>query len=250
MHAAAAVDHDPAAISVSLANCAGTQSVIAAAERWRATLVYISGVTVIGRPASLPVTEDHSVDPPTAYHASKLYGEHLTTLARRRGMAAASLRLTAPVGPGMPGGRILSVFVERALAGEPARGGWARHAATGLRGRARRSCGGRVEPRSPRRGPFQRWRGHHRRQRRARAPLRRAARLRFRGGPGPQARPGGGRRMAGLDRRAPRASSATGRAFSIDDAIAAVADDQRTRRAPVLDRLSRGSPAGPRAGSS
>ena len=120
VHAAAAVVADPHAPAVSLANCRGTQRGVALAERWRVrSLVYISSVPGIGTPRRLPIDEDHPVDPPTAYHASKLYGERLVELARRRGMTAATLRLTAPVGPGMPDGRILSVWVRRALRGEP-----------------------------------------------------------------------------------------------------------------------------------
>jgi nucleoside-diphosphate-sugar epimerase len=119
VHAAAAVVHDPNDISVSLANCAGTQRVLSLAEEWGVPFAYISGVPVIGLPTRLPIDEDHPTDPPTAYHASKLYGEHLVELARRRRLPAVSLRLSSPVGPGMPAGRILSVFVAAALAGEP-----------------------------------------------------------------------------------------------------------------------------------
>lgn len=119
VHAAAAVVHAPDDLSVSLVNCAGTQLLVTLAEEWHTErLVYISGVPVIGRPRTLPVTEEHPVDPPTAYHASKLYGEQLVELARRRGLSAATLRLTSPVGPGTPDGRILSVFVRRAISGD------------------------------------------------------------------------------------------------------------------------------------
>jgi UDP-glucose 4-epimerase len=120
VHAAAAIDLDPHADSIARTNCTGVQHVLWLAERWgSAGFVFISSVPVIGRPVRLPVSEDHPVDPPTAYHASKLFGERLTELARRGGLAAASLRLTSPVGPGMPDGRILSVFIRRALEGEP-----------------------------------------------------------------------------------------------------------------------------------
>jgi UDP-glucose 4-epimerase len=120
VHAAAALAPDPHAVEVALVNCLGTQRVVALAERWGVrSLVYISSLPVVGTPRRLPVDEDHPVDPPTAYHASKLYGERLVELGRRRGTAAAALRLTAPVGPGMPDGRILSVWVGRALRGEP-----------------------------------------------------------------------------------------------------------------------------------
>ena len=40
-------------------------------------------------------------------------------LAGREGVVTASLRLTSPVGPGMAADRILSVFVRRALDGDP-----------------------------------------------------------------------------------------------------------------------------------
>lgn len=122
VHAAASLAHDPHDSSVALVNCLGTQQVVALAERWDVrSLVYVSSVPVIGRPVELPVTEDHPVDPPTAYHASKLFGERLVALAARRGLAAVSLRLTSPVGPGMPAGRILSAFVAAALEGAPLR---------------------------------------------------------------------------------------------------------------------------------
>lgn len=119
VHAAADLSPDPHASAVSLVDCLGTQSVVTAAERLGARLVYTSSVPVIGVPRRVPVDESHPVDPPTAYHAAKLYGERLVELARRRGMVAASLRLTAPVGPRMPSARIMSVFVARAQAGEP-----------------------------------------------------------------------------------------------------------------------------------
>jgi UDP-glucose 4-epimerase len=121
VHAGAALDKEPDSQAVTLVNCRGTQQVVAVAEAWGAALAFISGVTVVGTPRALPVDEDHPVHPPTAYHASKVYGEHLVALAADRGLAAYTLRLTSPVGPGTPDGRILTVFVRQALAGEPLR---------------------------------------------------------------------------------------------------------------------------------
>ncbi|MFC1461804.1 NAD-dependent epimerase/dehydratase family protein [Verrucomicrobiota bacterium] len=57
--------------------------------------------------------------PFTAYHASKLFGEHLVRIANRKKPTGATLRLTSPVGPGMPENRILSVFAKQALTGRP-----------------------------------------------------------------------------------------------------------------------------------
>jgi dTDP-glucose 4,6-dehydratase len=119
VHAAAVIDRDPHSVEVGRANCVGALNVHWLAERWRSgRFAFISSLPVIGVPGRLPVDEEHPVDPPTAYHASKLFGERLTELAARRGMPAASFRLSSPVGPGLPDGRIFSTFVRRALAGE------------------------------------------------------------------------------------------------------------------------------------
>ena len=120
VHAAAALDKDLYAPAVCLTNCLGTQQVLQLARHWKAhSLVYISSLPIIGIPHQLPITEDHPANPPTAYHAAKLFGEHLTRLAGQAGLAAATLRLTSPVGPGMANTRIFPVFVKRALAHEP-----------------------------------------------------------------------------------------------------------------------------------
>jgi nucleoside-diphosphate-sugar epimerase len=117
VHAAAALPgRAPAALMV-LTNALGTQQVVELVESWQARrLVFVSSLPVIGRPRELPVTERHPVAPPTPYHATKLLGEHLVALST---VPAVSLRLTAPVGPGMPTDRVLSVFVARALADDP-----------------------------------------------------------------------------------------------------------------------------------
>lgn len=118
VHAAAAIAAPDA--EVALTNCLGTQAVLEVASDWETSrFVFLSSLPVIGRPLRLPITEEHPVDPPTPYHASKLYGERLVALAGASGLAGVSLRVTAPVGPGMPENRILPTFLRRALAGEP-----------------------------------------------------------------------------------------------------------------------------------
>ena len=118
VHAAASLDKALDAPSLALVNVLGTQNMLRLARQWGAArFVYISGVPVIGKPLHLPIDEEHPTNPPTAYHATKLAGEHLTRLAGGDGLGTMSLRVTSPVGPGMPGGRILSAFVQFALAG-------------------------------------------------------------------------------------------------------------------------------------
>jgi nucleoside-diphosphate-sugar epimerase len=119
VHAAASLDHDLFAPGVSLANCLGTQEMLKLASLWKSYFIYISSVPVIGMPRNLPITEDHPVAPPSAYHASKLFGEHLVRLASEQGIRGATLRLTSPVGPAMPPGRIFSVFVSHAAKSKP-----------------------------------------------------------------------------------------------------------------------------------
>jgi nucleoside-diphosphate-sugar epimerase len=119
VHAAASMAIDPSHPSLSLVNALGTQQVLALAEQWQVqAFAFVSSISVVGRPRELPIGEAHPTAPASAYAASKLHGEQLTELAARRGLKAASLRVTSPIGPGMASGRIVSAFVERALAGE------------------------------------------------------------------------------------------------------------------------------------
>jgi nucleoside-diphosphate-sugar epimerase len=120
VHAAAMVGEGLDDTRLVLANGLGTQQMLELAQRWEASrFVYLSSLPVIGRPGDVPVTEDHPVAPRTAYHASKMYGEQLVAVASANGVRGVTLRLTSPAGAGMPEGRIVSVFVSRALAGEP-----------------------------------------------------------------------------------------------------------------------------------
>lgn len=119
VHAAASLDMNLFAVSVPYANCAGVQNMLWLARRWGSRFVFLSSLPVIGSPQMLPITEKHPVSPQTAYHASKLFGEQLVHLAQAQGVRGVSLRLTSPVGPGMPQGRLLPVLLARAARREP-----------------------------------------------------------------------------------------------------------------------------------
>jgi len=120
VHAAASRERHDHSPEIALTNCLGSQQMLSLAELWKVErFVFISGVTVIGRPRVIPITEAHPAAPLSAYHASKLYGEHLVTISQARSLGGVSLRLTAPVGPRMPDERLLKVFIRRALSGEP-----------------------------------------------------------------------------------------------------------------------------------
>jgi UDP-glucose 4-epimerase len=116
VHAAASLDKDFYASSVPLVNCFGTQNALWLSDYWQcSSFVYISGVSVIGKPIYSPITEEHPVTPTTAYLASKLFGEHLVQIASQNGKNAVSLRVTAPLSPQMPSKRFLTNTVRRAL---------------------------------------------------------------------------------------------------------------------------------------
>jgi nucleoside-diphosphate-sugar epimerase len=119
VHCGARIEKDILSQPMLLANTLGTQSVIRLAQQWRSsTLIYISSLQVIGLPTQLPIDESHPINPATAYHASKLFGEHLVRLASSNTLRSVSLRVSAPIGPKMPGDRILTVFARNALEGK------------------------------------------------------------------------------------------------------------------------------------
>lgn len=122
IHSAASLDMTLTAPSVPAVNCTGTQNAIRLRQETGAPrFLFMSSLPVIGLPRDLPITETHPTHPQTAYHASKLFGEQLVRLdgAQNPEVASASLRLTAPIGPGMPRNRLLPVLIERALQNDP-----------------------------------------------------------------------------------------------------------------------------------
>ena len=119
VHAAACISHDNSNPELISVNCLGTQQIATLAEKWTTpAVVYLSSLPLIGVPLTHPITEAHPTSPRTTYHATKLFGEHVLAAAARD-RTCVSLRLTAPVGPGMPDNRALSTFVRAALAGSP-----------------------------------------------------------------------------------------------------------------------------------
>lgn len=120
VHTAASITKDLYDRSVGLTNCLGTQQILELANRWNCQrFIYISSIQVIGTPTSNVITEEHPVNPLTAYHASKLFGEYLTEIAGQNKISTSILRITSPVGPSMPRNRIFSVFFRNAFENKP-----------------------------------------------------------------------------------------------------------------------------------
>jgi UDP-glucose 4-epimerase len=96
-----------------------TEHLLRVARRLGAeSFVYLSSLSILGKPVILPVTEKHPVAAAPGYPASKLAGERVCEIARCDGaIAATSLRITSPYGLGMPD-TVLAQFVRKALASE------------------------------------------------------------------------------------------------------------------------------------
>ena len=120
VHAAAAISHEDWQSEITGVNCTGTQAMLQLAAQWKVSrFIYLSSISVIGVPKTLPVDELHPVKPASVYAASKLFGEYLTDiLYQTQGIPSLSLRLTSPVGPFAPQNRIFSTFVRNAARGE------------------------------------------------------------------------------------------------------------------------------------
>lgn len=101
-------------------NALGTQLLVRLAAQCGARrLVHLSSMSFLGRPAVLPVTEEHPLAPGDPYARSKLHAEQSVTLADTAGLIhGVSLRISSPVGPGLRRQRIFSRFADAADTGQ------------------------------------------------------------------------------------------------------------------------------------
>jgi len=101
-------------------NVVGTFNLLDACTRGGVRrVVFTSSREVYGEATALPVPEDAPLRPKNAYGVSKLAGESYCTLfAREHGLDVRVLRLANVYGP-RDFGRVIPIFVENALRGEP-----------------------------------------------------------------------------------------------------------------------------------
>lgn len=120
VHLAADMRKEPYGIEIVSHNCVGTQRIIELCEeKGVKVLVQLSSLPVIGKPMEHPITENHPLQPPTVYHATKIMEELLANYADyKHGLRTVSFRISAPVGPGMNQNTIFPTFVKRALKGD------------------------------------------------------------------------------------------------------------------------------------
>ena len=82
--------------------------------------VYLSSSSVYGHFRYRPVDEGHPTDPTEVYGRTKLIGEQLTRLfCSATGVEYVVLRPSAVYGPGDRHRRVVQLFLEQALAGQP-----------------------------------------------------------------------------------------------------------------------------------
>lgn len=80
--------------------------------------VNISSIPVIGKPIIIPVTEEHPTHPDSLYHISKLTGEQIVENTCAGFMKIFNLRISSPIGIGMPDKNYLSVLIDKCIKNE------------------------------------------------------------------------------------------------------------------------------------
>jgi UDP-glucose 4-epimerase len=102
-------------------NATGTTNVLEACLRNDVSkMVYASTWEVYGKPDYQPLDEKHPCRPDHPYNVTKLAGEHmLMSYAHLKGLPAIALRLGTCFGTRMRGNSVFSIFIRKAMAGEP-----------------------------------------------------------------------------------------------------------------------------------
>ena len=119
VHAAAVIDNTVGLPEIIRTNCLGTARVLETAQELGATsFIYISSLSVLGKPSHHPITESHSLAPLTPYAVSKLAGEQLVLLMRNS-LRTIAFRISSPIGPDLRPGRIFHTFVKNAKGNAP-----------------------------------------------------------------------------------------------------------------------------------
>jgi len=120
IHLAAQMDKDNFNYKLIDVNCRGSLNVLLLAKELGAKkIIHSSGLTVIGKPVFLPITEEHPTSPSTLYHITKLTSEQIINLGSQHNINAVNLRIASPVGIGMNEGTILPVLLKRCLKNQP-----------------------------------------------------------------------------------------------------------------------------------
>lgn len=121
VHLASDMRHEPYTTEVITNNCRGTQKLLEFCEEHQVSaFVQLSSLPVIGYPREIPITENHSLRPPTVYHVTKHTQELLANYADYTfGLRTVSFRISAPIGKGVNPKTIFPTFVRKAVNNKP-----------------------------------------------------------------------------------------------------------------------------------
>lgn len=118
IHCGALINYEEHLLNLIKTNCVGMYNIIELMKNKKCKkIIYISSIQVIGKIKQLPIDEKHCTDPLTLYHSTKLFGENY--LKNISNIQKFILRISSPVGNGMPNNKILKVFVKNSLEGKP-----------------------------------------------------------------------------------------------------------------------------------
>lgn len=107
--------------TAAAANVLGTANLSEACLRNKVRkVIYASTWEVYGEPKYQPLDEEHPCDPDHPYNITKLGGERLVmAFDRLKGLPGVALRLGTAYGPGMRPNSVFSIFINRAMQGQP-----------------------------------------------------------------------------------------------------------------------------------
>lgn len=123
LHLAAAIPGVPAGPSdgdAAALNRKIDETVFRLASERKIPLVYASSTSVYGKnPAGKLLREEDPTAPSSRYAEAKVWAESRGRALLDAGAARfASLRISSPYGPGQPDGKVLSIFIRRAIHGQ------------------------------------------------------------------------------------------------------------------------------------
>ncbi len=116
IHIAAYINMDFDARETIDSNIIGTYNICNLARALSCKkIIYLSSIPIIGQPKTLPITEEHPLQPETMYHISKLSGEYMINLMSQYKISPIILRIPSPIGIGMNRKNILPIFINQAM---------------------------------------------------------------------------------------------------------------------------------------
>lgn len=118
VHLAADIDMTGTAATIET-NCVGTYYLAKCAVKYGLQFfINVSSISVIGKPAILPIDETHPVNPLTLYHITKLTAEQIVENICSPYMNVLTLRLQSPIGIGMNSKNYLSMLLGKIVRNE------------------------------------------------------------------------------------------------------------------------------------